>query len=117
MISSPPKQSYYCEHIADTTEGERYRLGTENPKYYLLKAKTKKDYNQTGILETHDIYREYPNGLYHITDHKVTHWLNRYLSKARQAMRNNRYNQILGDTGFFQSSNYKKWQKHGRYGH
>ncbi|SPL72019.1 hypothetical protein [Acinetobacter stercoris] len=117
MISSTIKPSYYCQHIEDTSNGERYRLGTENPKYYILKAKAQKDYNQTGILETHDIYREYPTRLFHIPDAQVAHWLNRYLTKARQAMRNNRYNQILAETGFFQSTDYKKWQKQNRYGH
>ncbi len=112
------KKTYHCQFIEYTPDGgERYRVGRDYPSYYTLKLKAKPDQNQNGILVTHDIYQEYPNRLHRIPDYKVFAKLNKYLSNARKAMRNDRANKMAGNIGVFSANVQKKWQKQNQVGH
>lgn len=105
------KPTYFCQFDSETSQGARYRVGTEKPTFYILKPKTKKDFSLKGFQQKFDLYREYPNKLYKIQDDKVSEKLNAMLSKAVNAKSNSDHFETLNSIGYFERPRYSANQR------
>jgi hypothetical protein len=99
-------EKYFSEFVGlDGDKNERYRVGKDSPSFYVLKLNGRSGINLDGFI----VYKEYQGNLTLIE--KAPDWLVKALLVARKAKRNAEYNQILENTGHYQSDDYKKWAK------
>lgn len=105
------KPVFFCQFDSETDLGARYRVGIEEPTFYVLKPKAQKNFSLNGFLQTYDLYREYPNSLYQIQDNQVSEKLNKMLTKAATAKANSDYYEVLNNLGHFSSPEYKQWKR------
>lgn len=101
-------KAYFSAFVGlDGDKNERYRVGKDRPSFYVLKPNGRSGIN----LDDFNIYRESQGILTLIDKSTAADWLIKALVVARKAKRNAEYNQILENTGHFQSDDYKKWAK------
>lgn len=102
---------YFSEFLnLDGDKNERYRVGKDRPSFYVLKPIGRSGINLDGF----DIYKESQGSLILVDKATAPEWLIKALLVARKAKRNTERNQILENTGHFQSPEYKKWSKSHR---
>ena len=99
-------EEYFSEFVGlDGDKNERYRIGKDSPSFYVLKPSGRSGISLDGFIA----YKEFQGNLTLVE--KVSDRLAKALLTARKAKRNAERNQILEDTGHFQSDDYKKWAK------
>lgn len=101
-------EEYFSEFVGlDGDKNERYRVGKDRPSFYVLKPSGRSGINLDGFI----IYKEFQGNLTLVEKATAADWLIKALITARNAKRNAERNQILENTGHFQSDDYKKWAK------
>lgn len=101
-------ENYFSEYLGlDGDKNERYRIGKDNPRVYVLKPSGRSGINLDGFI----IYKEFQGNLTLVEKATAPDWLIKALVTARNAKRNAERNQILENTGHFKSDEYKKWAK------
>lgn len=104
------ESNYFCAYLGlDGENNERYRVGKENPSIYVLKRVV--GANPNTKLKDFELYKE-SNGklyLYSLSENVID-----YIYKARSAKQRSERNQVLEKTGFFQSTDYKKFKRQHR---
>ena len=104
-------ENYFSEFLGlDGDKNERYRVGKDRPSVYVLKPSGRSCINLDGFI----IYKEFQGDLTVVEKATVADWLLKALITARNVKRNAERNQILENTGHFQSDDYKKWSKSHR---
>lgn len=104
-------ENYFSEFLGlDGDKNERYRIGKDNPRVYVLKPSGRSGINLDGFI----IYKEFQGNLTLVEKATAPDWLIKALATARTAKRNAERNQILENTGHFKSDEYKKWAKSHR---
>jgi hypothetical protein len=101
-------EQFFSEFVGlDGDKNERYRVGKDRPSFYVLKPSGRSGINLDGFI----IYKEQQGNLTLVEKATAADWLIKALITARNAKRNAEYNQILENTGHYQSDDYKKWAK------
>ena len=101
-------EEYFSEFVGlDGDKNERYRVGKDRPSFYVLKPSGRSCISLDGFI----VYKEQQGNLTLVEKATAEDWLIKALITARNAKRNAEYNQILENTGHYQSDDYKKWAK------
>lgn len=108
--------TYYCE---------RYRVGTDRPVTYVLKRKSSVNAHKTGNIAGFEVHKQTIDGsmmLIELVDQKE--WLVKALNQARQPVVaaqlrrkrevRNKAQQMLANSGFYSSDEYRDWSRRSR---